>query len=371
MPDLKLSVDFDKEGAYHPGETVTGEVVVESDESVDCSELTARCFWETDGSGTPDRDRERSQQIFDGGEWEAGETYSYGFDFEIMSPGPYTYRGTEVSVEWCVEVRADVPWSFDPEKKAAFRVEPTGGERRFRPGPEPLQEVRGEILDSDDPSAGCQAGIGLALLLPAVALVGFVGMPADCDAESTESIGNILGAGTVGLVMVGYAIRRMIAQATFGGIEFDVDGGDVVRGQEVDCRLVLPARLEEKFRQLDLKLVRFEEAEDDRGRHETTHTHEEVVDSVTPAGRDTGAGSSSSGVHRHTFEIPEDADFSFCSAHNEVGWEVRLHVDAPWWPDWHDREPLLVRPDLRESESAEEESESEGTGEVPGDDRHW
>ncbi len=132
MSKLRMQIVFDREDrSYRGGEQVAGEVVVTASAEVVCNGLKLEYFWQTHGKGNKDRG-EGGQQILFEGQWRAGETNRYPFEFKSL-PGPPTYHGHHLNIDHYVRVRADIPWSFDPKTTEEFILSPGGSPYSTQP----------------------------------------------------------------------------------------------------------------------------------------------------------------------------------------------------------------------------------------------
>ncbi|HPB94319.1 MAG TPA: hypothetical protein PLJ27_08660 [Polyangiaceae bacterium] len=109
MSTYDMSIVLDRSPpVYSPGERISGTIVVVANESCRCDDLAVDLYWKTSGRGNSDTEVVE-QETLGAFEWQEGESYRYAFSFSAP-PGPVSYQGTIIHVEWFVETRVDMPW---------------------------------------------------------------------------------------------------------------------------------------------------------------------------------------------------------------------------------------------------------------------
>ena len=98
MSKCDLSIELtDGKRTYQIGEIVRGAVHVAVDADCSCDKLTLTHQWQTHGRGNRARGEENKQVLFEG-QWRAGESASYPFEFEVPA-GPLTFHGHLLNVD--------------------------------------------------------------------------------------------------------------------------------------------------------------------------------------------------------------------------------------------------------------------------------
>ncbi len=104
-PPFELRIELD--GAvrtYSPGEPISGSVQVKVWEACRCRRLRLSLLWRIPGT----RQRTVVQLPLDEGAWRSDRLLRYPFRLETP-PGPPSYQGNSLAVNWYLRVEADVP----------------------------------------------------------------------------------------------------------------------------------------------------------------------------------------------------------------------------------------------------------------------
>ena len=126
MAKCDLSIELDKPDAIHPGGgTISGVVRVAVDSDVKCNGLEVQSGWRTHGRGNVASGTAGTVTLF-AGQWHAGETPEYRFELPVAE-WPPTYHGHYLNVDHFIDVRAKIPWGFDPKASVPFMMRPTCG----------------------------------------------------------------------------------------------------------------------------------------------------------------------------------------------------------------------------------------------------
>ena len=93
------------------GGTISGRVLLSTDEPVDCRKVVVEVGWRTEGRG--DRDGEMCSSVtLHSGEIQPGDE-AFPFEFDLPA-GPMSYAGHYINIIWNVQARVDLAWKFDP-----------------------------------------------------------------------------------------------------------------------------------------------------------------------------------------------------------------------------------------------------------------
>lgn len=110
---------------FEPGETISGNVVVQPDRSVECRNLAVRLIWFTEGRGDVASDQLAETSLTQG-RLVPEMVVEGAFQFQLPQQ-PWSYSGRLVSVVWAIEVNVDVPMAADLTHRERFRVRPRAG----------------------------------------------------------------------------------------------------------------------------------------------------------------------------------------------------------------------------------------------------
>lgn len=342
VSDCQVWIEFDDDGrVFRPGDKIVGTVHVRPQHDCQCHRLSVERHWRTGGRGNRCTGGDDDILLYDG-PWDAGSSYAYPFIFHVP-PGPYTYRGHLLEVDWYLVAVAIVDEGESIETRERFTVEASGKEREFIIGEDASLGV------DRDPN-----GIGLGQLamgaLTCLILIG-VGVQFLYPGlvEGAESNVWQLLSGAAALGVAAWFIQRII-QRRRAGIDaerLEASAGDyqVEPGDHVSFEVELQPSFKTSARGVTAFLKGYEYVyfgEDAGGQSNVHRFHEEAIPIEQT---DTGAfGQGQRSSFRVDFRMPSDAPYSFESPHNRVAWAIEVHVDVGSWPDWQRDFPLIVRP---------------------------
>lgn len=105
MNDSTVTVRFDGNGrAYRPGETLSGQYLLDSVASGDVAAIEVSVLWTSEGKGDEDLAvHDFSRQNIEEGEW--FDTRRPGRFSTTLPNSPLSYEGVIVKLRWCVRVR--------------------------------------------------------------------------------------------------------------------------------------------------------------------------------------------------------------------------------------------------------------------------
>lgn len=106
-----------------PGETLQGELILESKEDINCRGVWIEIECKETGNGTNSYTRVHESKIFEGA-LRKDEQISHQISFQIPLGMPLTYAGQYVRFQWVVRLRIDIPLWFDPREEFEFTVLP-------------------------------------------------------------------------------------------------------------------------------------------------------------------------------------------------------------------------------------------------------
>lgn len=375
--DLNVVLD-DPGGELRPGETVAGRLEVTTDGDVTMDALTVELSWETHGKGNRVRGVAETVELYSGPV--QGGMLRY-FQFELTCPpGPFTYHGQVLNVDWAVRARADIPWKIDPKAEEKVVLLPpereqgeTAAEATHAPevvaglgDVEAILEATGTgELDAEQRQTiarvqkmaglggkiflGCFLApfllIGLGMLIYGIlAVVGHLQ-----DGGAWRGLGEDelvpLGIGAMFFFVPGtilfFVVSSWIASRRLGSVTFEIASPVLRRGQTVEWRLALQPPRAVEIGGVTAQVVGRERVVRGSGTNRTTHTHVVVEEELVLS----PAWSLPRGLpfeRRGSFVVPEDAPLSFKATDNALEWQVTCTVDLPRWPDWTESRPFVV-----------------------------
>ena len=320
MSKCDLAIVFDRaEREYHPGEEVTGTVHVQVNQDVQCDGMLLEHFWQTHGRGNTATGPKQTTVLFKG-RLQAGQSLSYPFRFTAPD-GPPTYHGRYLNVDHYVHLRVDVPWAIDPRLKEDYLLLPGTGRYGHLPS---LTRRNAGVAQA---VSGCGVPVGAAMILAGLFLFfpcGLVLIP-------------------LGLVVLFFALRKVIAEKKIGKVNLSFGSSTVAPGSRLPVRLAFTPNQSSRLNRITAELVGSERCVSGSGTNRTTHTHKFhqrtfmlVSECEMTAGRPIQV--------EGAVPIPETTAYSFHARDNDVIWELEVRVDIPFWPDWIEKRPVIVRP---------------------------
>lgn len=314
-----LRIEFDRrDRTYRSGEPVRGTLVIHSERGESCGKVHLLRFWRTHGRGNLDRG-DRQGILLHEGPLEGPPPYRVPFEFEAPG-GPFTYHGTLLNIDHYVEARVDIPGLFDPGVPEEYVLLP--GSEIDPPHPD-LLKVTGT---KSSRGRGCRVVVGALFIL-----FGFFTLP----------FGLILII--PGLFLTFPGLRRALAGAKIGEVTSTPLKMVVRPGHTVEVRARLDPKKDRTINAATAVLRGREIVISGKGSDRRVHMHEVYSREVALSGsRELTAGKRA--TLEAEIELPDDAPYTFTSKHNEVAWDVRVSVDIPSWPDWHEEHKLVVWP---------------------------
>ena len=341
MSERTVWIEFDDDRRlFEPGDKIVGTVYVQVDRAQDSARVSLSRKWRT--SGRPGSRSGGSDEIllFEG-KWDSEGTYEYPFIFHVP-PGPYTYHGHLVNVDWflCAEVDFDSAESVSSEEK--FVVEAAGDEREFIVG-----DTSGASDDRSDQLTGPQRVLwGLGSLL--LTLVGLWLLYPNVAALPGASWATMLAAaGCLGLA--GWSAKRLYTLTKDDDdprvLAPTPDDYQVEPGDYVSFVVELQPNFKTSPKGIIALLKGYEHIMFDDGESTHADVHRFYEEAIPIEATDEGElqnGHRSS--YRVSFRMPADAPYSFYCPNASVTWAIEVHVDVGSWPDWRKDFPIVVRP---------------------------
>jgi hypothetical protein len=335
------------ERSYAAGEKVTGRIEVSVSEDCECQKLTLTRSWRTRGQGEDAFGRPEEQVLFSG-TWRAGQNPPYPFEFTAPI-GPLSYQGQMFNVEWHLHAQAALAGALDASADEGFRLVAAQVTPGFNLGPafrgvESHQKLMqfGRTL-----AQGCGLTLGVFFVLFSFVLGLMVRdvfrrAAAPGPAEWSWLIVWLLFAGgSVALFL--WAARPIIARRKLGPVEAQLIPGIVRPGEAVTCSLRFQPRanidLSEAIATLrGMEIVHWQSGKQSRTRRCT------IAERPVSFAQDRRLMAGESVTVETSLSVPVDVPTTFMSAHQQLLWQVRLHLKLRGWPDWVQELPLVVRP---------------------------
>ena len=342
-----ISVEFDRDNVtYYAGEFVSGTMILELEKKTNCRSVTASLGWYAHGAGNDAATIVETLTVHSG-ELEPG-VYRFPFRFNLP-PGPYTYHGHYLNVDWYVEGTADVPWATDPKGDEDFILLPS---RDVRP-PDPELPAHTEATDTG--MAGIIVGAGIAALSVLCGLYGIV-EEEDFGMACCAAIGLIIAA-----VALYYGFHRFLATRLVGDVRFGAEPWPVHPNDTFTHTITFTPKRKMLVNAITATLVGKEEVVEGHGSDRTTHTNVLFEQSVEVASNGTLEGKQEV-TFRAAFTIPDGPFYTISATDNTLSWEVTTHIDIPNWPDWEDKHQVVVTPDYSRAGSPSDHGGSNGGG---------
>lgn len=340
MAKCDLSIEFDHpERVYVGGDKITGTVNVLADENVKCKGLEVSSGWRTHGRGNVARGTSETVTLFVG-EWTAGQRESYRFELEVAD-WPPSYHGDYINVDHYIDVRAKIPWSFDPKASKEFLMRPFTG-----PNLDKIAQANAV--------GGCVGGVLVVVVLGLIVM----GIGIMIFAFATNLFVGLIAMLFI-VPIVGFVVaKKWLPKWLLGNVESELITSQVTPGGRVQARLAFQPRRRVTLNGITAELIGSEVCVSGSGSNRTTHRKTFFNDLHTLE----GATTLQAGDRREfnlDFPIPDDVPFSFDLDDNDLSWTIDLRVDIPHWPDWTNSLKILVHPDGRPPDQADPDLEKQ------------
>lgn len=361
MAKCDLSIEFDGNiREYAIGDIVRGRVKVRANSSFTCNGLILTGFWRAHGHGNRATEDCHEEVLFRG-EFSAGQNETYSFHFEVP-PGPLTYHGHYLNVDWYVGVTADIPWALDPsaeEDFIVFRTEDDDtvislGEYGLVPE---LDKHLGFSASSIDTFRThrievVEGGQNLGNMGPLIAgIVLAVGLLFSCifgsvlinDFGPFALLFSVLPLAMTSMVAF-FLIRNTLAERKLGKVDVKLQPSALFApGRRGDVEVSFCPTAPASLNKVTATLKGQERVIRGSGSNRTTHTHILYEQEFTLC--EARALTVGDPVKlQANFELPDDAAYSFKASDNYLEWSMAIHIDIPSWPDWNENHTFVVYP---------------------------
>ncbi len=120
-PDVSIRIDDDAH-EFHPGDSVSGTVVLKYREPWDVRYLDVVAGWRTEGRGDQNSSAEATQRLFRKGE-NVSPLMERGFRLRLPVM-PWTYYGTYIKLHWIIGVYVKPMRGFESQFELPIIVHP-------------------------------------------------------------------------------------------------------------------------------------------------------------------------------------------------------------------------------------------------------
>ena len=389
MAKCEVSVILDEpDKTYAPGEKVTGRVKVKVDEPCACKKITATFGWETSGRGNT-RSSLVENALVSETTLQPGE-HVYPFAFEIIAntqdempdiqgaisdnvknervrkalqdavgspaaplsklmqgmafskslPGPFTYRGQALNINWLVRAQAHIPWKADARAEKIITV---------LPGKEPpvgynLKRTPSEHKENEASNQWMKGCLFVCLLFIASgAAVGFAFFSGMKLKFLDDIAGFVFIFSIIGIVGAVYFIKKLLVSAKIASVSVQMDSSVVVPGDKITCVLSFQGKSALYLDNVSALLEAKEVVVSGSGKNKSTHTRKVFTKDVelSPA-RELYAGQPLR--LQKEIQIPQEAPYSIGVYNNVLEWNLYFRIRIKRWPDWTHAERLHVVP---------------------------
>ncbi len=385
MSKCDLTIELDQStDVFHPGDEISGHVVVRTDQDVRCDGLDVELNWRTHGRGSVASGDAQTIRLFEG-EWADLTNLRYSFQFTVPG-GPVTYHGHYLNVAWTVRAHADIPWKFDPKAEVEFAL--TSGpeteqranwESQFAGGYQPdlseliadaqrmgesdssatggassrqsWSEIKSKTFASPASTAiglGC-VGIGLLLLLGFVGLFGawaWDGVHKASAGDWGGAIPGLIVAVVMVLIVLGLTwaiVSQRMLKSRFGTIDHGIEPDRAEPGEGVSVRVSFTPEKDTLINRSTVQLVAFEEVVSGSGTNRKTRRHS-IHDQEFELSAERRLMARQPVILETEVVIPATAPPSFKAHRNELTWKIITHVDIARFPDWGETKTVVVMP---------------------------
>lgn len=337
MSKCDLQILFDRpDRRYKFGEAMAGVVKISAYEDFHCRRLTLIREWKTGGRGNHASGGEEGMIFADDTEFHAGETHEYPFRFAGLL-GPVSYQGNYLQIDWQLRAQVDIPLAVDVKREEKFLLVPGATTEEILLGAETsspdIPVTAGELAE--------RMTMAKMLAIPFF----FIGL-AMMYLSGWHPVALALGLAVTafGAWQMFLMVRNKLAQRKVGAVEVQVQPDTLHPGQQLECKILLPAWHAKLLQKVTVTLKGEERVVSGLGNHKTTHTHtiHEYAFELT--------NSNAVPVENHRMQfrqplsIPATAPSTFRAPDNALHWAVRVRLYIPGWPDWVQEFPITVLP---------------------------
>ncbi len=389
MAKCDISVVLDEpDKTYAPGEKVTGRVNVRVDEPCACKKITVSFGWETSGRGNT-RSSLIEHEVASESTIQPGE-HVYPFAFEIIAntndampdiqgaisdnvknervrkalqdavgspdaplskllqgaafsnnlPGPFTYRGQVLNINWLVRAQAHIPWKADARAEKIITV---------LPGKEPpagyqLKRSPSEHKENEASSQWMKGCLFVCLLFIAFGATALYAIFSEVEIRGLPDVfGFVFIFSIIGVVGAVYFTKKLLVSAKISSVQVQLDSAVVTPGDKISCVLSFQGKSALQLENISALLEAKEVVVSGSGKNKSTRTHKVFTKDVelSPA-RELYAGQPLR--LQKEIQIPQDAPYSIGVYNNALEWNLYFRVRIKRWPDWTHAERLHVVP---------------------------
>jgi hypothetical protein len=345
--------------AFTAADKIVGAVHVQVDKPCRDARLLLTRHWIASGRAPSYRAGADEILLFEG-EWHQDGAHRFPFIFHVP-PGPYTYHGRLVDLDWFLEARVEVGGVEVSRSRRKFIVEASGEETDFIPG-EPASSGPGGS-DGQAQSQRLLWWVGSLLLLFAGVLLLYPNVAATPGANWASLLSGVFCIG-----LAGYSGRSLLRRdrrepGKRWGFAPTNDDYEVEPGDSISFVVELQPNFKTPPRRVTALLSGIEQAyrktsgpsqdaaehdnpssQNDDAAHIDLHRFYEKSVEIEPV--EEGRSRRSKNTYRVRCRVPSDAPYSFCCPTASVSWAIEVHVDVGSWPNWRRDFPLIVRPNV-------------------------
>lgn len=325
MAKCDLSIELDDPKSVHPGGgKITGVVRVVVDKNVSTKGLVITSGWATHGRGNVASGETASETLFTG-DWRAGDKLEYRFELPIGN-WPPSYHGNYLNIDHYINVRAKIPWGFDPKASQAFLMRPTGG-AETAVITKNVHELSGKI--------GCIvfsiiSAIFATIFVTVLGAVGF--SPFMLFFAIIPLIGFVV-----------FFVKVLLPKYLLGDVQCHLEPEQVSPGDDVRGELVITPRKNVNINAIKMTFKASEKVISGSGSNRTTHTNVFFEKETTLQGEGVLQAGQTHRIDLNV-QLPDDAPYSIDLDDNDLIWSTFLRIDIPRWPDWTKDLPIKVVP---------------------------
>ncbi|MDF1663547.1 MAG: hypothetical protein P1V97_17380 [Planctomycetota bacterium] len=361
MAKCDLSIEFDGNiREYAIGDIVRGRVTVQANSNCTCNGLILTGLWRAHGHGNR-ASEDCHEEILFRGDWTAGQKETFPFHFEVP-PGPLSFHGHYLNVDWFVGVTADIPWALDPSAEEDFIVFQEKdddtiialGEFGLVPeldkhlglsasSVDTFKTHRIEVVSNSQSLSGMGpliAGIVLAVGLLFSCIFGSVLIS---DFGPFALLFAVLPLAMTSMVAF-FLVRNFLAEKKLGKVEVKLQPSALFApGRRGDLEVKFCPTAAASLNKVTASLKGQERVIRGSGSNRTTHTHVIFEEDFTLCeARALSVGEPV--TLQANFKLPDNAPISFKASDNFLEWTIAIHIDIPSWPDWNESHTFVVYP---------------------------
>ncbi|PTX97382.1 hypothetical protein DB346_20515 [Verrucomicrobia bacterium LW23] len=319
-----LSIQIkDEKRAYYPGDEITGTVIAKPQADTICRKLTIALNWRTGGMGNVDEGKPQGEITLFSGTLRAGVPQEFPFSLTVP-PGPLTYHGNIVYVNWYLHAQADVPWAFDPTVRREFIL-------ASPQDPVPL-DLGPSYKPPKHPSSNEPTPWWLIILLILAAAVATWFFPC--------CLFIIIPA------VIFWAIpeyRKWLQVKKLGKRVLHIEPQQAYAGESIEVSFQYQATSRVDLEFISAELLGQERVESGSGSNRKTHKHK-IFGNEEFLLRDAIVTPGIPGSHRATLWFPKDAAPTFAASNNWVEWSVIFRLKVRGYGVWEETHPVTLWP---------------------------